>query len=371
VRKRVSLKLVSAALDGYRPICQHPGTVDIGYSNLLPSPGDDTVFEDPVPYISPEPVTKYSRSIEYTVAVLQCFTPRRRVLRISELAEMLHISRSTTHRYVSTLREHGYLEQDKNRRYRLTQRASAPGVAFIEVLRLETPSARRILEDLREETGYTVSMGVLDGGRVLYTHRLFAHGRGQYEADLGLEVGAFVPAYCTAIGKALLASLGMPEQRKIMDALKLRARGPNTIVKKTLLTDELLAIHAVGFAACDGEQAPGVRSIAAVLVHPGRSRPMAISVSVPPARMSILAMRTKLGQPVRKAAERIRVLSVSHLARCRARPGGGHGTVVLARARVPSEKTKTAAKGKLSRGHVGGSRRPCGANASETPSTLW
>jgi IclR family pca regulon transcriptional regulator len=261
--------------------------------------------EDPVPSIRPDPVTRYSRSVEYMVAILQCFTARRRALRISELADVLDISRSTTHRYVATLREHGYLEQDRSRRYRLTQRAADPGVAFIEVLRLETPAARRILEDLRDETGYTVSMGVLDGGRVLYTHRLLAHGPGQYEADLGLDVGAFVPAYCTAIGKALLASLSMPEQRKIMTALALKPHGPNTIAEKTLLREELLAIHAVGIAVCDEEQAPGVCSIAAAIVHPSRSRPMALSVTVPAKRMSMIAIRTKLGQPVRKAAERI------------------------------------------------------------------
>jgi IclR family pca regulon transcriptional regulator len=265
----------------------------------------DHFDEDPVPYIRPEPVTRYSRSVEYMVAILQCFTARRRALRISELAEVLGISRSTTHRYVATLREHGYLEQDGSRRYRLTRRAADPGAEFLEVLRLETPAARRILEDLRDETGFTVSMGVLDGGRVLYTHRLLAHGRGQYEADLGLEVGAFVPAYCTAIGKALLASLSMPGQRNILAALKLTPRGPNTIAEKGLLRDELLAINAVGIAVCDEEQASGVRSIAAVLLHPGRSRPTAVSVTVPSKRMSLIAMRTKLGQPVRKAAERI------------------------------------------------------------------
>ncbi len=261
--------------------------------------------DDPVPYLNPVPVSRYSRSMEYVVVMLQCFSARRRVLRVSELAEMLGVSRSTTHRYAATLLKVGYLEQDEARRYRLTQRAADPGVAFIEVLRLETPTARRILEGLRDETGYTVSMGVLDGGRVLYTHRLFAHGRGQYEADLRLGVGAFVPAYCTAIGKALLASLAMPEQRKIVAALKLRPHAPNTIAEKRLLRDELLAIHAVGISVCDEEQAPGVRSIAAAITHAGRSRPMAISVSVPAQHMSLIAMRTKLGQPVKEAAERI------------------------------------------------------------------
>ncbi len=227
------------------------------------------------------------------------------MLRISELSDMIKVSRSTTHRYAMTLVELGYLEQDKSRRYRLARRVCDPGIAFMNTLRTETPTARTILEDLREATGHTVSVGVLDGKRVLYTYRLFAHGRGQYEADLGLDVGASVPVYCTAIGKALLASLSAAKQRQTVARLKLTAQGPNTITDKTVLVDNLLAIHAAGLAVCDEEQARGVRSIAAAITHVECSRPMAISVSVPAKHMSLTTMRTRLGAHVVAAAERI------------------------------------------------------------------
>ena len=148
-------------------------------------------------------------------------------------------------------------------------------------------------------------MGVLDGTRVLYIYRLFAHGKGQYEADLGLDVGAYVPAYCTAIGKALVASLGPAEQRQTVARLKLKAQGPNTITDKAVLADNLLAIHAVGIAMCDEEQAEGVRSIAAAITHAERSQLMAVSVTVPAKQMSVATMTAKLGPHVIAAAERI------------------------------------------------------------------
>lgn len=260
---------------------------------------------DPSPDIRPSPEPKYSRSLEFGLAIIGCFTTKRRVLRVSELADMIKVSRSTTHRYAMTLVELGYLEQDGSRRYRLSRRAGDPGVAFIDGLRTETPIARAILEDLREATGHTVSMGVLDGKGVLYTYRLFAHGRGQHEADLGLDVGAYVPAYCTAIGKALLASLSVVEQRKVIARLRLKAMGPNTITDKMALMDNLLGVRAVGIAVCDEEQARSVRSIAAAITHAERSQPMAISVTVPAKRMSIVTMRAKLGPHVIDAAERI------------------------------------------------------------------
>ncbi len=65
-------------------------------------------------------------------------------------------------------------------------------------------------------------------------------------ADLGIGAGAFVPAYCTAIGKALLASLSAPDWREAIAELELKSRGPNTITKKGYPAEELLAIHAAG-----------------------------------------------------------------------------------------------------------------------------
>jgi DNA-binding IclR family transcriptional regulator len=260
---------------------------------------------DPSFDIRPTAEPKYSRSFEFGLAIIQCFTANKPVWRVSELADMIKVSRSTTHRYAMTLVELGYLEQDKSRRYRLARRVCDPGIAFINTLRTETPTARTILEDLREATGHTVSMGVLDGTRVLYTYRLFAHGRGQCEADLGLDIGASVPVYCTAIGKALLASLSAADQRKTIARLKLTVQGPNTITDKAVLVDHLLGVHAVGVAVCDEEQAPSVRSIAAAITHAERSQPMAISVTVPAKRMSLVAMRTKLGPQVLAAAGRI------------------------------------------------------------------
>jgi IclR family transcriptional regulator, pca regulon regulatory protein len=282
--------------------------MDSGYQNALGVPYIDDgygVSGEHEPRIRPEPVTQYSRSMEYGVAMLECFSSRRPLLRISELADILEVSRATTHRYGKTLVELGYLEQDKDRRYRLARNAGGPGIEFIKTLRLETPEVRMIFEDLRDVTGHTGSMGVLEGIRVLYTQRLFAHGTGQYEADLGLDVGAYVPAYCTAIGRALMASLSAPDQREVIAELKFKRNGPSAITKRLVLAEQLLAIDAAGLSVFDEEQGRGVRSIAAAITYEGRSRPMAISVTVPAKSMSVAAMKNKLGPHVRAAAERI------------------------------------------------------------------
>jgi DNA-binding IclR family transcriptional regulator len=253
----------------------------------------------------PRPQPRFSQSFEYGAELLECFTAAHPVLQISELADMMQLSRSTTHRYATTLVALEHLQQDPQRRYLLSRRAAGAGVAVIDTIRLETPAARTILKDLREQTGHTVSMGALNGSRAIYLHRFFAHGAGQYEADGPHGVGAQVPLHCTAIGKALLASLSEPEQRAAIASLTLEQEGPNTIMNKQALVKELAHIRIDGIAISDEEQAPGVRSIATAIPHPGRSTPLAISITIPAQLYTVETTIATLGPHISAAAERI------------------------------------------------------------------
>lgn len=116
------------------------------------------------------------------------------------------LTRSRTHRYASTLAALGWLEQDRGRRYQVGVKVADPGIVVLDEIVLGT-DARRLFEGLRRTVGYTASLGVLDGTRAMYVCRLFAHRRGQYDADRDLRAGAHVPLRCTALGKALLAGL--------------------------------------------------------------------------------------------------------------------------------------------------------------------
>jgi IclR family pca regulon transcriptional regulator len=260
---------------------------------------------EPPSQIRPIVDPRFSRSLEYGVSILESFSEARQTLRVSELADILELSRSTAHRYAATLVVLGYLEQDSKRGYRLTHRAAGAGMSVIDTIRQELPAARAVLEDLRKETGATVSMGVLDRRRVLYVHRLFAHGAGQYEADMGLGVGAHLPLYCTAIGKALLTSMSETEQAEALASLKLVRLGPNTKTKKAELVGELGRFRLDGVAVCDEEHAAGVRSIAKAIVSPAVSIPTAISVTIPSSAFTLEEMRAEFRAHITSAAARI------------------------------------------------------------------
>jgi DNA-binding IclR family transcriptional regulator len=252
-----------------------------------------------------QPEHQFSRSLEYGVRLLACFTAEQPVWQVSELADEIGLGRSTTHRYAKTLVALGYLEQDRQSRYRLAPRAGRPGMAVVGTIRLEAPAARTILEDLREQTGHTVTMAALDGTYALYLQRFYAHGPGQFEADLQLGVGVRVPLHCTAIGKALLAGLTETEQRAAIASLTLEREGPNTVRTKRALAEQLAHARTEGIAVCDEEQALGVRSIAVAIPQPGRSRPLAVSVTVPARLYTVEGMIDTFGSKVRAAAKRI------------------------------------------------------------------
>ena len=215
----------------------------------------------PPPRIRDVPDPGLSRSLEYGVAILEAFSGERQALGIAELADIVGLSRSTTHRYAITLVALGFLEQDSKRRYRLAARAARPGAAAIGALRPQVP-ARAPLEELRDEIGYTVSMAVLDGVRLIYLHRLFGHRTGQHEIDRDLGVGAAIPVHCTALGKILLASLSDAERRKLLASLKLSLHGPRSIVDRKRLAAELDRMNVREPVVSDEEFVRGARSIA-------------------------------------------------------------------------------------------------------------
>ena len=149
----------------------------------------------------------YSQSLERGLAILSSFTSDSSVLGISEVARIVGLSRSTAHRYVATLARLGYLQQDPaTKRYRLGPRVLDLGFAAIHSMDLRE-IAMPYLQRLSDETGFTVNMAVLDGHEVVYIERCRTSRPGQRDIDLNLHVGSRLPAYCTALGKALLAFL--------------------------------------------------------------------------------------------------------------------------------------------------------------------
>lgn len=261
---------------------------------------------DDRPRILPLPDPRLSRSMEYGVAILESFTAKRHTLGIAEMSDIVGLCRSTTHRYASTLVGLGCLEQDSNRKYRLAARAAQPGLSLLNTMR-KKHDAQTILEDLRDEMGCTVSIGLLDRARVLYVYRVFSHQKGQFDADGNLTAGAHVPAYCTAIGKALLASLSDGEYRNLLSSMHLKRLTPNTISTRALLTNSIEQCRKDRFAVSDEEYIKGARSFAVPIPDKSGTSIYAIELTSPAGSYTMKQLVAFVRRPVMHAAELISV----------------------------------------------------------------
>jgi len=214
----------------------------------------------------------YSQSLERGLAILSAFRSGRPLLGVSELGREIGLGRSTTHRYVATLAALGYLTQDSpTRKYRLGPRVLDLGFSAINSMELREVAAPH-LRRLSDETGYTVNMAILDGVEIVYVERCRTSQAGQREIDLNLHVGSRLPAYCTSLGKVMLAFLEPAERDELIASVDFAARGPNTILGADALARELERVRAQGFAVNNEELAYGLRSIAGpVLDRDGRS----------------------------------------------------------------------------------------------------
>jgi len=247
---------------------------------------------------------RYSQSLERGLAILGCFTPERPILGIADIAEELGMSRSTTHRYVTTLLALGYLEQGKSRKYRLGLKVTDLGMSALNSTGLRE-HAQPYLQELRQGTGFTVGLSVFDGGEVLLVDRARSWRRAQREIDLGLHPGSRLPAYCTAMGKVLLAYLPEPVRGEVLSQIKLARRGPNTITSKQALRVELERVAEDGLAVDDQELSSGLVAIAVPVRDESHEVVAAIGIAAHPDAISLGDLVEALSPHLVSTASRI------------------------------------------------------------------
>lgn len=227
-----------------------------------------------------------STSLVRGLAILSSFSEDEPLLGITDIAGKLELNKSTVHRYVHTLKTLGYLEQDEDtKKYRLGVRVMDLGVTVLGGMELRQV-ALPYLENLATTFGHTVNMAVLDQNEIIYVERVRTGKIGNFE----LHVGTRLPAYCTAMGKVLLAHLPAGELERVLSTTALEQRGPNTITTAADLRAELERVCVQGFAINDEELAHGLRSVAA----PVRSRRGEVVAAINMAVQASLTSRAQL-----------------------------------------------------------------------------
>ena len=212
--------------------------------------------------------------------LLSAFSFREPRLSLADLATRTGIPRPTAFRLLTTLEQAGFVAKVSGE-YQLGIKCFVIGNIVAASLDLRE-KAQRHLERLRDATGETVHLAVLDGWQVLYLERL------QSPHPIGFmrsRVGAIVPAYCTSLGKTLLAFAPHDEVEAWLSSQTFPAMTPQTITSPRRLRKELRAIRERSYAVDEQEHELGVRCIAAPIWNHAGDVVAAISVVGPADRM--------------------------------------------------------------------------------------
>jgi DNA-binding IclR family transcriptional regulator len=229
----------------------------------------------------PDIAIRKVKSAVRTVELLEYLAGRHdEPARLREIGDALDMPRSSAHALLRTLVAQGWVRCDPSGTlYGIGVRALLVGTSYLDsdpYLPLITP----FLDDLRDELDETFHLGRLDGTDVVY---LATRESKQY-TRISNRVGRRLPAYATALGKALLAErFGTDRDVHVPSAL--RPLTAKTIVERTTLDNELDEVRVRGFANDDEENTSGLRCFAVPLRYCRPSQD-AISASVPVARLT-------------------------------------------------------------------------------------
>lgn len=199
------------------------------------------------------------------LAVIEAFSAERPKLSITDAASVTGLDRAAARRCLLTLVEQGYASYD-GKHFTLTPRILRLGASFLTAMPLPR-IVQPLLDQLSNDIGQSSSVSILDDFEIVYV----ARAAQQRLMSINLSAGSRLPAYCTSMGRVLLASLDSDSAKQLLIKHPPSKRTPKT----TTSVDKLLRLVAKarkeGFAIVDQEIEIGLRSIA-VPVLDGRGR---------------------------------------------------------------------------------------------------
>jgi DNA-binding IclR family transcriptional regulator len=250
------------------------------------------------------------KSAVRTVELLEYLASRQEQrARIREICAALGMPRSSAHALLRTLMAQGWIRTDASGTlYSIGIRALLVGTSYLDTDPY-LPAITPFLDDLRQDLDETFHLARLDGSDVVY---LATRESRQYVRPAN-RVGRRLPAYTTALGKALLAERFGTERDEHVPAV-LVPLTPNTITDRGKLDEVLDEVRIRGYAADNEENTEGLRCFA-VALHYARPARDAISASVPIARLTggrerqIVDALRAVGD---KASRVVRAMQVTH-----------------------------------------------------------
>ncbi|QRM27324.1 IclR family transcriptional regulator [Microvirga sp. VF16] len=241
-------------------------------------------------------------SLEKGLMVIEAFDAGRQRLTLSDVAKLTGITRAAARRYLLTLTKLNYADFD-GRYFTLSPRILRLGYAYLASASLPA-RVQPFLERISEETGESSSAAILDGDHIVY----IARSATRRIMSIGLGVGSRLPAYCTSLGRAILAYQPEAVIEAYLQRVRLEARTPKTITDKSEFRAVLEATRNQGYALVNEELEFGLRSIAVPVVQKNGQVTIALNLSAQAGRVSADEMRERFLPSLSAASEALRYM---------------------------------------------------------------
>jgi IclR family pca regulon transcriptional regulator len=244
----------------------------------------------------------FLESLARGLRVLTAFNTAPRPMTLSEAAKIADLPRATTRRTLHTLERLGYVSTD-GKLFALTSRILTLASAYLSSNQISTvlqPVMDRVAGDVQE----VCSVAILDG-----TDAIFIARASPTRVFLtGLEIGYRLPAFCTSVGRVLLARMSNKELAEFISHIEPKASTPHTIVNKTKLKAIIAADRAQGYSLVDQEAESGYRSVAVPVRRYDGSIVAALNIGAHVDRISVERMRERFLPLLKQAAAEVQSL---------------------------------------------------------------
>lgn len=233
-------------------------------------------------------------------------TDGSRGVSLKELSRELEFNKSTTHRILKTLQQHGFARQDpESSKYKPGLRIVELGERVLEEVDIRK-EAHQELSKLSEQINEVVHLGIIQDGKVVYLDKFNPPERAFH---IYSAVGKRAPIHCTGLGKAILAFLPSDRVEKIIKKQELKRYTSQTTTSPSKLREELEEMRETGYAFDNKEHEEEVRCVAVpIRDHKGESK-AAISVTVPSFRESLEDLQDyvpEVQETARRISEKLR-----------------------------------------------------------------
>lgn len=269
-------------------------------------PAANPVREIAPPFEQPDSFTgdpNFMTSLARGLAVIQAFSDGKRPLTNSQLSAKTGLSRAAVRRCLYTLMKLGFAASDDSRHFYLRPRILALGHSYISSMPIAS-AAQPVLEHVSRQLHESCSIATLDGLDIIYV------GRASVTRIMAvdLRVGSRLPAFCTSMGRVLLANLPPEEQEACIARIDFTPMTDRTVRSPEKLRQILKLVRRNGYAIVDQELELGLRSLAVPIQSPTARVVAALNVGAHAQRISIQDLQVRFLPHLQAGAQELSML---------------------------------------------------------------